>query len=131
MAALRSGEYLQTHSQLGRVEVGEVRRYCCEGVAVERYGEQLGYKVQWNGDSLSLDDQYDYVVNDFWEALGLNTDASKNVGTRFALILPDNLAIRHDDRISEIPYMALNDDGLTFAQIADLIEWQFLPCRAS
>jgi hypothetical protein len=132
VAALRSGEYEQTLNQLGKVNDGCVKTYCCEGVAVERYADDVGYHSRWSRGNLVLIDHddnegVDYADDDFWEALALNTHPDNGTSTTFAFILPQGLDVRDTGAVA-IAYMALNDDGLTFAQIADLIEWQFLSC---
>lgn len=138
MAALRSGEYAQAKGRLRRVltdfNTGEERvGYCCEGVAFERYGVALGY-------ALNIDEDGDMVAshtygenNDqtfesftvapprFWTDMGMRV-TDRNA---FVLKLPDGLDFcEHSSDWEE--YASLNDSGLTFDQIADLIEWQFL-----
>lgn len=132
MAALRSGEYEQTANQLGKEHDG-VKCYCCEGVAVERYAKPLGYSARWEGRDLFLIDKNDpddlissdYAEDDFWEDMGLSTGVDNGTSTAFAFILPEGNEVR-DTGASAVSFMALNDEGLTFAQIADLIEWQYL-----
>jgi hypothetical protein len=125
VAALRSGEYRQIDGVLGRQRDLDGRHYCCEGIAAERYGQKLGHDVEWVGSQLRLDGEYDYAPNEFWEQMGLAAREGADDNTSFAFVLPDGLLIKNL-RASELAYMALNDDGLTFPQIADLIEWQFL-----
>jgi hypothetical protein len=132
VTALRSGEYQQTGNQLA-TETPEGRRYCCEGVAVERYGEQLGFDVAWRptpisvpvNAELTIDRHAEYAEDNFWEAMGLSTGIDNGASTVFAFVLPPDQDVR-DTGAEAAAYMALNDDGLTFEQIADLIEWQFL-----
>lgn len=132
MTALRSDEYRQTGNQLAK-QTCDGKFYCCEGVAVERYGAQLGFNVAWLPRStildlnaeLAIDDCADYAEDSFWEAMGLSTGVDNGTSTAFAFVLPLGQDVR-DTGAEAASYMALNDDGLTFAQIADLIEWQFL-----
>ena len=132
VAALRSGEYEQTGNQLAR-EVGGKKAYCCEGVAVERYGAQLGFNVSWQETlravsmdaQLTLDGQADFAEDNFWEALGLSVGEDNDASSGFAFVLPVGKEFR-DSGAEAASFMALNDDGLTFAQIADLIVWQYL-----
>lgn len=131
VTALRSGDYAQTANQLGKVN-NDLKRYCCEGVAVERYAADVGYKAWWDVDVLVLEDPdgnecHDYAEDDFWEVMALSTGPDNGTATAFAFVLPDS----QDDRetgAGAVSYMALNDVGFTFAQIADLIEWQYLAC---
>lgn len=134
VAALRSGEYPQTINQLGRIsELKGEKCYCCEGVAVERYASQLeGWSSRWDDRNLILidadgDDGSDYAEDSFWEALALSTGVDNGTSTAFAFIMPRGLDAR-DTGAAAVSYMGLNDDGFTFTQIADLIEWQFLSC---
>lgn len=132
VAALRSGEYEQTGNQLAR-EVGGKKAYCCEGVAVERYGAQLGFNVSWQETlravsmdaQLTLDGQADFAEDNFWEALGVSVGEDNDASSGFAFVMPTGLDVRNTGA-SSVSYMTLNDDGLTFAQIADLIVWQYL-----
>lgn len=132
VTALRSGEYEQTGNQLAREVCGK-KAYCCEGVAVERYGAQLGFDVSWQETpraasmdaQLTLDGEADFAEDNFWEALGLSVGEDNDASSGFALVLPVGKEFR-DSGAKAVSFMGLNDDGLTFAQIADLIEWQYL-----
>ena len=133
VAALRSGRYEQAIQQLGRVD-DDVKSYCCEGVAAERYASDVGYASLWDEDTLILRDaddneSHDYADDEFWDALGLGVDEEdgNSTSTKFALVLPPGQDVRNTGSRS-VSFMALNDEGFTFAQIADLIEWQFLTC---
>lgn len=129
VAALRSGDYAQTHSQLGGTDAENVRRYCCEGVTAERYGEQLGYEVKWTPSGrLLLNTRGDYAENDFWTKMGLVGKTDYPDTSFFIFNMPEGQTLLNTTRQSSITYMALNDDGFTFGQIADLVEWQFLSC---
>lgn len=132
VTALRSGKYAQTGNQLAR-EVGGKKAYCCEGVAVERYGAQLGFNVSWQETSravsmdaqLTLDGMADFAEDNFWEALGVSVGEDNDASSGFAFVMPTGLDVRNTGA-SSVSYMTLNDEGLTFPQIADLIEWQHL-----
>lgn len=127
VTALRSGDYLQTDSQLGAIDDNNVKRYCCEGVAAERYGEQLGYDVKWTpSGKLLLNTDADYAENDFWRKMCLVGEVDHPSTSLFIFNLPPGQTLLNSQHQSSITYMALNDDGVTFPQIADLIEWQFL-----
>lgn len=126
MAALRSGEYAQIPGQLGKVIDAEGNKgYCCEGVAVERYGAQLGYRVEWETGELALNSFIEFAPNDFWRALGLVGQTYSPSTSSFTFNLPDGQTTLISGQ-SEFTYMSLNDEGFTFDQIADLVEWQFL-----
>lgn len=136
VAALRSGKYAQTQNRLAR-DVNGSKSYCCEGVAFERYGEALGYELTWDdgsvaeGSSLMLARDPEYFVGSasnaparFWDAMGLSTSTDTD---EFSFVLPEGQWTL-DDEDDYVQYATLNDDGFTFNQIADLIEWQFLAC---
>jgi hypothetical protein len=132
VAALRSGEYAQTTQQLGKVNDDDgVKGYCCEGVAVERYAAQLdGWSSDWLDGQLTLVDadgneDVDYAEDSFWEQMALTTGSGNDALSVFAFITPEGQDVR-DTGAAAVSFMRLNDDGFTFPQIADLIEWQFL-----
>lgn len=133
VAALRSGEYAQCSNQLGKVSEDGVKQYCCEGVAVERYAAQVGHKAAWDGGPRPQlfvtdeddDENSDYAEDAFWERLGLSAGPDNGTSTVFAFVLPEGKEVR-DSGAEAMSYMALNDEGFTFEQIADILEWQFL-----
>ncbi len=123
VAALRSGEYAQCSSYLS-VTQDEAVSYCCQGVALLRYGAALGYLVTRTPEGF-LHGRDPNVVGSigtiltapgrFWHDMGLSEDP----GSGFILNV--------NERGHDVPaYSDLNDSGFTFDQIADLIEWQFL-----
>jgi hypothetical protein len=155
VTALRSGEYRQIKYQLStKIENGNEFGYCCEGVAVERHGPALGYVVSRNENGALRAINTELVVTNgsvltaparFWHDMGLGHEIEDS----FVFELPDGLKTRpsdnnndhvndddddddddDDESTNTIAYAKLNDDGFTFDQIADLIEWQFLAwCR--
>ena len=130
VAALRSGEYAQTTQQLGKVNDDGVKCYCCEGVAAERYAEQLGWTSKWEDDVLVLVDSdgnegSDYANDAFWELMALNISHDDGTETVFAFVMPEGQDVR-DTGAAAVSFMGLNDAGFTLPQIADLIEWQLL-----
>lgn len=143
MTALRSGEYTQTTWRLARVNDDGTKSYCCQGVAFERYHDQFAdFKLSWDDefDSANSDvvmyahyknfDEWSMCKStaptEFWLRMGLIPEA----GEDFVFVLPDGLrSLDVEDfggEVSRLPYASMNDSGFTFAQIADMIEWQFL-----
>lgn len=133
VTALRSGEYAQTQHMLAKrdPETGATS-YCCEGVAFERYHEQLGYGLRWSpiiGCMVSVNPKNANVEDvmiaprDFWRDMGMLVGDHR---TQFRFIMPDGMDVRGNDEYDSVQYSELNDAGFTFNQIADLIEWQFL-----
>jgi hypothetical protein len=132
VAALRSGKYRQLQGLLASVDSKGIKSYCCEGVAFERYGEQLGYELRWSSLSGNMTacwtganggkyENISVAPAQFWQDMGMLIPGFNNL--RFKL--PENMECR--DTGQKMPqYAELNDDGFTFEQIADLIEWQFL-----
>lgn len=108
VAALRSGEYRQTKESLK-----DSRGHCCLGVLCDLYAKEAG-RSRW-GKDLSSKADGDFsthnedkgipcVVVGIWS--GLDTRAVVLIGG------------------DEKPLYAHNDDGCTFAEIADAIESQ-------
>ena len=116
--ALRSGKYNQAKGQLVR-ERGDDKTYCCLGVLCDlvRNDENL------NGIGLRMECN---------EALSININGESGgvvpIGTRTYLELIDgnptlNFRGREGTSQNYIQSLAnLNDDGMSFEQIADVIE---------
>lgn len=141
VAALRSGEYKQAkgrlRTNLKNFETGELTGevgFCCEGVALLRYGTQLGYTVEVDDDGdlngshkYGADHEFEFTSFTvapprFWDDMGMrNTDVSNG----FVFELPRGCRVG-DTSTEWEEYASLNDSGFTFDQIADLIQWQFL-----
>jgi hypothetical protein len=137
VTALRSGEYDQTQNRLAR-NVNGRRSYCCEGVAFERYGPDLGFTLEWDdgtcesgGASLMIASDPEHpqratgntstAPTRFWTVMGLSVPEDDE----FVFVLPEGLFTIGDED-DFIAYATLNDDGFTFSQIADMLTWQFL-----
>lgn len=119
--ALRSGEYRQGAGRLGS-RVGEEKpKYCCLGVLCEVAKDRLGdIPMYWAdrdfsvGSVLHVDYEGSYPSLRVAKALGLSGAWGEfPEGTPYGLD-------ESDDHLAR-----LNDDGFTFSQIADLIEWAF------
>lgn len=148
VAALRSGEYSQTTWRLGEVKPDGSKAYCCEGVAFERYHEQFeGFTVMWRitsdekkclfalepeaKDSRWQKGTYNTAPTNFWRAMGMLS--VRSTASDFEFELPPGQTLLDGGEVTDfdrIGFAVLNDDGFTFSQIADLIEWQFLPPRS-
>lgn len=121
VTALRSGEYEQGTGILSGLQDGKLR-HCCQGVALERYGEALGYIVS-RSERAVLRGRDPYAGHGssltaprrFWQDMGLANSEG---------LFTTDVAARDGQLYG---YADLNDAGFTFDQIADLIEWQFLP----
>jgi hypothetical protein len=99
LAALRSGKYKQGRSML--LDTVD-RSYCCLGVLCEVSG--LG---SWSGGTYAMDPAFgkaSYIPFDIADLLGLESDP------------------RVPFQANRLGLAQLNDRGLTFLQIADLIE---------
>jgi hypothetical protein len=102
--ALKSEEYQQTSSHL-HTEQG----YCCLGVLCDLYAkEKNNDEVQW--------DQYDDHYEISGEGLVLPGEVREWSG------LSDNDVFYYDERKMPIYLAALNDGGMNFNQIAQVIE---------
>lgn len=110
VAALRSGKYKKTTNTLTRVaKDGQIEGCCCLGVACElalESGMNLRQETNWSGRR-----EYDYeasiLPHDVKVWLGL-----KDVGGSYTVAKDDS-----DHQLSSD-----NDNGKSFAEIADIIE---------
>jgi hypothetical protein len=115
VAALRSGEYRQSKSQLRRGD-----GFCCLGVLCELAAKEgVG---QWNGTAFTTDrmhmggDFVDFVNHRDVHYLPHGVTGWACVQSKDPQVLDDNNGKSH---LSE-----LNDNGFTFDQIATIIEKQ-------
>lgn len=105
VAALRSGRFPQVRGSLHTLG-----GYCCLGVACEIYNPRIWGNEPVDGEYGIMEDGFNtnYLPRNVMDAFGLHTkDPDLEI---------DTLAY-HSTRLS-----SLNDNGLTFPQIADLIE---------
>lgn len=148
-AALRSGEYAQGQLQLRRGD-----EFCCLGVACDLY-QRLEGVGQWRHDDdgdvgfAPVDDEAEYHLLPWevqeWLGVGENAACDVSVETLTRLTGPDVTALVTELSPEDGPVTlaGLNDNGATFAQIADVIDavdWerqadadqdQFLPFPSS
>lgn len=115
LAALRSGEYQQTTWQL-KSDCGSA--YCCLGVATDLFRKETG-----EGEWIEEYGMAKFKIHDVSEAGVLSPVVRQWAG------LPDyNPSVRLPSEAVGESYITsvaeLNDNGYTFAQIADLIEAQ-------
>lgn len=128
VAALRSGNYLQTMEYLRISSHAGGFRHCCLGVACELYAKDKG--VEW--DNNKFIHEQDYLPDEVVEYFGFPRVAanfgcpSRNSGNPpinqdiIDKVLPPNSR-------PFVPHLAnINDAGATFEQIASMIELQFL-----
>lgn len=105
LAALRSGEYAQTRTNL-KDETG----YCCLGVLCDLHAKAGLGKWGENG--------YYIPADDYAECSTL-----PHAVVRWAGVKDHNPDVYdHDD--DRVPIAELNDHGYTFAELADIIEQQ-------
>jgi hypothetical protein len=110
-AALRSGEYNQTTGWF-RTEDG----FCCLGVACEVFGDEIGLKSE----------PVDYMSKNHW----VYGNRSDNLPLKMVNLLEIdetgrlNKAVQFEGEECTT-LQCLNDAGMPFAQIADVIEEQF------
>jgi len=98
--ALRSGQYKQT---VGVLYDGT--GYCCLGVACK----VMGVEPETRNNNFYFDDQNSVLSINAADKLGLK-DCNGEFGT--------------DDTILTGSLTTMNDDGMTFEQIADMIEYE-------
>ena len=117
VAALRSGNYEQTDRRLVKGTVNQDSySYCCLGVACDLFGPKVGLTFDRNA--------LGYRDKEFLSTMTLPRSVCEFLG------VADNPAViteRVIKSFDESDYLAsLNDDGVSFAQIADYIENTFL-----
>lgn len=112
VAALRSGEYKQGYSALaceGSMSPGVPARFCCLGVACEVFDVPR----MWNGMTFLYDGESAKLPHDLRTRLGVSRSVE--------VILYNASGVTFYETL-----ISLNDDaGLTFSQIADVIEYFF------
>jgi len=115
VAALRSGEFVQTQSQLGRVDPAGVEpdKFCCLGVACEvaiRNGLDLDREVSSNDPTVL---RYD----------GISDELPARVQEWYGIDGSNPVLVEENIVNDEVTCIEANDDeGLNFAEIADLME---------
>lgn len=125
LTALRDGSY---HQRAGALRVtgnsGEVKGFCCEGVACDLTAGILG---EWDDDSKFLG-QASYAPTEVSEFFGIGMDMSWAGGTtKWVVREPVTSAV--DDRIldwRDVFLAVLNDNGVSFEEIADRLEAYYL-----
>lgn len=108
--ALRSGQYEQAQKQLRSID----NKFCCLGVLCELVGIRAHLEINQNRMSYyHYEGNSDFLPNSVKTTVGM---ASLNGGV---IILSEGIVTNLAD---------LNDDGKTFAEIADIIEqnWEKL-----
>lgn len=131
IADLRSGEYQQTTGALCHVDYDGNRSFCCLGVLSDQaraygIGEWSLVPVdngllRWtdvvNGEPMSGGGVGGYYTKYVRDWAGMNGDEAENIELEFT-------DPRQSEPINlEISLANLNDDGLTFDQIADVIDY--------
>lgn len=113
---LRSGEYRQGLFKLHVIDTNGNHKYCCLGVACEIAAE-AGIVTPFVLDTNTLDQEIiAYRKGHYFHDTGLPTFVADWFG------LPD------DDVIVEgAPLTLLNDNGVSFNEIANILERNYLP----
>ena len=112
VAKLRSGDCLQGKEYLKHDCNGETR-YCCLGVLTELYAQEHGIKFTGIGDELKFGGGDELICKAVQIWAGLE---SNNPG----VIFRSNTDSILTNKYRELSY--INDDGSSFAEIADMIE---------
>jgi hypothetical protein len=123
-AALRSGEYEQTKGALRRYRPGgKPAGYCCLGVLTDLYVKAGNPETYYTGDA------GDYIGRDddsVW-----NTGVLSDPVTEWAGLSSDNPRLRTKNGLCGLSAAELNDEGVTFAEIADRIDGGAEPAEVS
>lgn len=113
VAALRSGEYTQGTGALKYTNNGFAARYCCLGVACEVFAERarIAAAVLRGSGLVEFAGNHSYLPGAISEYLGLADEFDP------PLLMASG--VHH-------PASKLNDEGMSFAEIADAIERTYL-----
>jgi hypothetical protein len=115
LAALRSGEYAQAKARL-KTNSG----YCCLGVLCDLHAKETeGHWGNAGGDPVYLGDLFD-LPETVQKWAGVN-DAEPRIDVAHITAALPNVVNSRDDR-GFLTVAQLNDRGVSFALIADLIE---------
>lgn len=127
LRALRSEEYTQGREQLRTAD----DKFCCLGVGCEEFRKATG-EGEWQEADGQYQGDYTFHLTDedrSWSSLpqrvsewfGLPTSrTTPDLTLADAVALSDLRVIGKDGR--PVPLSNLNDEGMSFAEIADLIE---------
>lgn len=118
VAALRSGEYEQTTGFLQTKD-----GYCCLGVLCDLHQRETG-----DGEWLPLGIGDAPHTQCYRDDLGVDGEYRPPPGVREWADMEDDpcvLARHPDGSVEREELVSLNDDGFSFAQLADLIEEQW------
>jgi hypothetical protein len=116
VAALRSGEYLQGKGVLKKVNKDDEIRYCCLGVLCEVAGLELEEDLSKPTGTAKVN----YGVRDTQGDWIVTTSIPESLAGQFGLGLQDLPDGNFYD--PQNPLIDKNDNGVTFAKIADWIE---------
>ena len=113
VAALRSGDYKQGAGALNREEEDDPKDicFCCLGVLTDLYAQEKGKPFNCNDDLRTVDNE-EFLCEGVIKWAGLiSKDPEVNID---------------DDSLDSVKrtLSGCNDSGLTFSEIADLIEKQ-------
>jgi hypothetical protein len=118
VAALRSGEYEQSAGFLQTRD-----GYCCLGVLCDLHMRETG-RGEWRPPGSG-----DYLYTQCYrDDLGVDGEYTPPPGVREWADMEDDPCVRvqhPDGSVEPEDLVSLNDDGFSFAQLADLIEEQW------
>lgn len=133
VGALRSGKYHQTTSTLTRIDENGTKSHCCLGLLCDIVKDDLGLLVEEKNDRI----HYDYSVSVLPASVSMALDLDVQTGVPSYKFFLD--PTREDEvnigaspgyvnewisaDAADLHLASLNDSGLTFDQIADIIEW--------
>jgi len=134
VAALRSGEYVQGTGQL--LEISRVdgeHRWCCLGVLCNLFVEDEGYDIDWDLDdygdqfnrysiNVNTECEVSYLPQFVADKMGMGTNGElnqtvyQNSAGEWGTDFDSRFSSEYDNLID------LNDQGVSFSVIADIIE---------
>lgn len=124
IAALRSGEYLQ-----GRGTLRRGSQYCCLGVLCK----VAGIPAELSPVAQTRDYNYQPTATTYWYFHGIADRLPAELSLPALPQYPGDLDVSTDGRLPfkdrdgyGLNLSGLNDSGMPFGQIADIIQWVFL-----
>lgn len=121
VAALRSGKYNQGEGHLGMTDEDGDEHFCCLGVLCELALDEgiPNLNREFNGDALRYfyNDREDFLPTPVMEWAGFH---DKNPGIPYIQVEEES------DEVYDKPLSELNDEGLSFTAIADIIEQEWI-----
>lgn len=134
--ALRSGEYAQAQRRLTLVDENGNKSHCCLGLLCDLVKDKIELEVSEQAGSIAYDEATAVLPPSVADQLGLKTYAGvpdykffidpsrgREDGAPNPSVHGEYKSEWISSEVASLHLASLNDSGLTFSQIADIIEW--------